>query len=73
MNTKNYTTREILDTIKPLVNAKNDSQLANLLGVDRQNIYQYSLKNREELSTKLLSLTLNKIKELELRLQHPSA
>ena len=55
---KTLTPDEIVDHIIAIVGVENDNQLADHLGVNRQNIYQFRKGKGENLTCKLFTIAL---------------
>lgn len=64
MNT--LTTEEIIRLLKGLTKVKSDSDLAQILDVDKQSVYQYKQKFNEDIQQKIITLLFSKIDEEEL-------
>ena len=58
---KTLNPNEIINALKEITDCKSDSQLAELLKIDRQSIYQYKKKSSPDIQQKIISILIKKI------------
>jgi len=54
-------TEDIIQLLKEVTKTKHDSDLAKILDVDKQSIYQYKQKSNDDIQQKIITLLLTKI------------
>lgn len=58
---KSLPTEDIIKLLKEVTKTKHDSDLAKILDVDKQSIYQYKQKSNDDIQQKIITLLLTKI------------
>ena len=56
-------TPQIIDQLKVLLNKESDKDLADLLNIDRQSIYQYKQKEQVDIQQRIISVLINEINQ----------
>ena len=54
-------TDEILEKIKLIKKLNSDSDLAKLLGIDKQSVYQYKKKKNADIQQKIITVLINEM------------
>lgn len=62
---KSLPTEDIIKLLKEVTKTKHDSDLAKILDVDKQSIYQYKQKSNDDIQQKIITLLLTKISTQE--------
>jgi hypothetical protein len=58
---KTLATKKIIYFLKKITNSEHDSDLAKVLNVDKQSIYQYKQKTNEDIQQKIITLLLSEM------------
>lgn len=62
---KSLPTEDIIKLLKEVTKTKHDSDLAKILDVDKQSIYQYKQKSNDDIQQKIITLLLTKMSTQE--------
>jgi hypothetical protein len=57
---KTLPTQDIIEQLKELTETEHDSDLAKILDIDKQSIYQYKQKSNDDIQQKIITLLLSK-------------
>jgi hypothetical protein len=57
---KTLPTQDIIEQLKDLTETEHDSDLAKILDIDKQSIYQYKQKSNDDIQQKIITLLLAK-------------
>lgn len=57
---KTLSTEEIIKQLKSITQTSQDTDLAKILGIDKQSIYQYKKKTNDDIQQKIITLLLSR-------------
>ena len=58
---KTLSSEDIIEALKDVTEVESDSELAKVLNVDKQSVYQYKQKSSEDIQQKIITLLFAKI------------